>query len=95
MIALWNVMKHPNVYTDITVPHPTLMQFKYYWDLDHLRFLEFMMTDKVFFGTDFPLLLSVYKFSIDYVINLPLSQEFKQKLMGDNFRKFINWESKS
>lgn len=93
MIALWNVMKHDNVYTDITVPHPTLMQFKYYWDLDHLRFMEFFMPDKVFFGTDFPLILSIYKFAIDYIMNLPLSQEFIHKLMGDNFRKFVNWKS--
>jgi len=93
-IALWNVIKHPNVYTDITVPHPTLMHLKYYWDLEHLRFLEFMMPDKVFFGTDFPLLLPIYKLAIDYIMHLPLNQEFIHKLMGDNFRKFLGWKSK-
>jgi predicted TIM-barrel fold metal-dependent hydrolase len=92
-MGLWNVIKHENVYTDITVPHPTLMRFKYYWDLDHMRFLEYFMPDKVFFGTDFPLLLSVYKCSIDHILNLPLSQEFKKKLMGDNFRKFLGWKN--
>ena len=70
------------------------MQFKYYWDLEHLRFLEYMMPDKVFFGTDFPYILPIYKFAVDYLMNLPLSQEFKQKLMGDNFRKFINWKGR-
>jgi len=92
-IALWNVMKHENLYTDITIPHPTLMHCKYYWDLEHLHFLEFFMPDKVFFGTDFPLTLTVYKLMIDYLMCLPMSQEFKCKLMGDNFRKFINWQS--
>jgi predicted TIM-barrel fold metal-dependent hydrolase len=59
MQGLWNVMKFDNMYTDITVPHPTLMHFKYYWDLDHMRFLEFFMPDKVFYGTDFPLTMPV------------------------------------
>jgi len=92
-IALWNVIKHPNVYTDITVPHPTLMQLKYYWDLEHMHYIEHMMPDKVFFGTDFPLILPIYKFAIDYITNLPLSQEFIHKLMGGNFRRFVNWKS--
>jgi predicted TIM-barrel fold metal-dependent hydrolase len=95
MQGLWNVMKFENVYTDITVPHPTLMQFKYYWDLDHMRFLEFFMPDKVFYGTDFPLTLTVYQAMIDNIMNMPLSLDFKYKLMGNNFRKFLNWESKS
>jgi predicted TIM-barrel fold metal-dependent hydrolase len=93
MMGLWNVMKHDNLYTDITIPHPTLMQFKYYWDLDHLRFLEFFMPDKVFYGTDFPLTLPVYRAMVDNIMNLPLSMEFKHKLMGNNFRKFLNWKS--
>jgi hypothetical protein len=93
MMGLWNVMKHDNLYTDITIPHPTLMQFKYYWDLDHLRFLEFFMPDKVFYGTDFPLTLPVYRAMVDNIMNLPLTMEFKHKLMGNNFRKFLNWKS--
>jgi hypothetical protein len=94
MMGLWNVMKHDNLYTDITIPHPTLMQFKYYWDMDHLRFLEFFMPDKVFYGTDFPLTLPVYRAMVDNIMNLPLSMEFKHKLMGNNFRKFLDWKSK-
>ena len=94
MQGLWNVMKFDNVYTDITVPIPTLMHFKYYWDLDHIRFLEFFMPDKVFYGTDFPLTLTMYQAMIDNIMNMPLSLDFKHKLMGDNFRKFLNWESK-
>jgi predicted TIM-barrel fold metal-dependent hydrolase len=91
MLGLWNVMKFENMYTDITIPHPTLMHFKYYWDLDHLRFLEFFMPNKVFYGTDFPLTLVAYGLMIDNIMNMPLSMEFKHKLMGDNFRKFVNW----
>lgn len=91
-IALWNVIKFENVYTDITIPHPTLMHLKYYWDLEHLRFMETLIPDKVFFGTDFPLTLPIYKFMIDYINCLPLTPEFKRKLLGDNFRRFINWK---
>jgi predicted TIM-barrel fold metal-dependent hydrolase len=94
MQGLWNVMKFDNLYTDITVPHPTLMRFKYYWDLDHMRFLEFFMPDKVFYGTDFPLTMPVYRAMIDNIMTMPLSTEFKHKLMGNNFRKFLNWETK-
>jgi predicted TIM-barrel fold metal-dependent hydrolase len=95
MMGLWNVMKHDNLYTDITIPHPTLMHFKYYWDLDHMRFIEFFMPNKVFYGTDFPLSLPVYKAMVDNIMNMPLTTEFKHKLMGNNFRKFLNWEIKS
>jgi predicted TIM-barrel fold metal-dependent hydrolase len=94
MQALWNIMKFDNMYGDVTVPHPTLMRFKYYWDMDHMRFLEFFMPDKVFYGTDFPLTMSVYGAMIDNIMNMPLSTEFKHKLMGDNFRKFLGWQSR-
>ncbi len=95
MQGLWNVMKFDNMYTDVTIPHPTLMHFKYYWDLDHMRFLEFFMPDKVFYGTDFPLTLPVYGAMISNIMTMPLSMEFKHKLMGDNFRKFVKWESQA
>jgi hypothetical protein len=38
--------------------------------------------------------MPVYKAMIDNVMNMPLSMEFKQKLMGNNFRKFVGWKSK-
>jgi predicted TIM-barrel fold metal-dependent hydrolase len=69
------------------------MHFKYYWDMDHIRFLEFFMPDKVFSGTDFPLTLPVYQTMIDNIMTMPISTEFKHKLMGNNFRKFVNWGS--
>ncbi|MCP4716345.1 MAG: amidohydrolase family protein [Deltaproteobacteria bacterium] len=93
MIGLWNVMKFENMFTDVTIPHPTLMHFKYYWDMDHMRFLEFFMPNKVFYGTDFPLTLPAYSAMILNIMNMPLSMEFKHNLMGNNFRKFIGWKS--
>ena len=38
--------------------------------------------------------LPFYKALLDNIMLMPISQEFKYKLTGDNFRKFINWESK-
>jgi hypothetical protein len=32
---------------------------------------------------------------IDNIMNMPLSMEFKHKLMGNNFRKFVGWESEA
>jgi predicted TIM-barrel fold metal-dependent hydrolase len=93
-MGLWNVMKHENMYTDIVIPMPTLMRFSQYFDMDHIRFLEFFMPDKVFYGTDYPMTLPFYKAMLDNIMLMPIQQEFKQKLTGDNFRKFINWENK-
>ena len=94
-MGLWNVMKHENLYTDITTPVPTLMHFRQYFDLDHMRFLEFFMPDKVFMGTDYPMTLPFYKTLFDNIMQLPVGMQFKQKLTGDNFRKFIGWESRA
>lgn len=94
--AIWNVIRHPNVYTDITVPHPTLMQFRYYMDLEHIRFLEQFVPHKVFFGTDAPLILSIYKTALEYVKLLPLSPQFKKMLLYDNAYNFYcgDWREK-
>ena len=59
-----------------------------------MRFLEFFIPDKVFYGTDFPLTLPCYSAMVSNIMTMPLSMEFKNKIMGDNFRKFINWNSK-
>jgi predicted TIM-barrel fold metal-dependent hydrolase len=86
--ALWNVITHPNVYTDVTWSNPKWLYYKYTNDLEHFRFLEAFMPDKVFYGTDFPINLSVYRSYIDHILQLPLTDEFKRKLMRDNARKF-------
>jgi len=93
-MGLWNVMKHDNMYTDIVIPVPLLMHFRQYFDMEHIRFLEFFMPDKVFYGTDFPMTMPFYKAMLDNVMNMPISMEFKHKLTGNNFRKFVGWESK-
>jgi len=85
--AVWLVIKHPNVYTDITPAHPTWMQLKYMWDLEHLRFLEYMIPDKVFFGTDIPMGWP-HRIYVDHIRHLPLSEGFKKKLLRDNARRF-------
>jgi predicted TIM-barrel fold metal-dependent hydrolase len=88
-MAIWNVVRHKNVYTDITVPHPMLMHFKYYNNFEHIQMLEQLVPDKVFFGTDAPLILSIYKTSVEYIKLLPTSPEFKRKLMYANAKKFF------
>lgn len=94
--AIWNVMRHPHVYTDITVPHPTFMQFQYFTNLEHIRMLEQFAPHKVFFGTDSPLILSIYKTAVEYVKLLPLSPAFKKMLMYDNAFNFYcgDWREK-
>lgn len=87
-MAIWNVVRHKNVYTDITVPHPLLMNFKYYNNVDHIKMLEALVPDKVFFGTDAPLILSIYKTAVEYIKLLPLSMEFRKKLLWDNAYNF-------
>lgn len=95
-MAIWNVIRHPNVYTDITVPHPTLMQFGYYMGLDHIRMLETIVPHKVFFGTDSPLILPIYKTALEYIKLLPLSMQFKKALLFDNAYNFYcgDWRDK-
>lgn len=52
------------------------------------------MPAKVFYSTAFPLLMAAYGAMMDNKMNMPLTMEFKHKLMGNHFRKFIDWESK-
>ena len=87
MMGLWNVMKHDNLYTDITIPHPTLMQFKYYWDMDHMRFLEFFMPDKVFYGTDFPADAAGLQGHGGQHHDLPLQHGIQAQADGRQFQK--------
>ncbi len=63
------------------------MNLKYFWDFDHFRVLEYYLPDKVFFGTDYPLSLPVYRAMIDNIRLMPLSGEFKRKLLHDNAAK--------
>jgi hypothetical protein len=96
-MAIWNVVRHKHVYTDITVPHPLLMNLKYFNDLEHIRVLEQLCPNKVFFGTDAPLILEIYKTAINYVKMLPLSPAFKQRLLYANADEFYwgDWREKA
>ncbi len=90
MMGIMNASHHPNVYTDTSLgAFPTKMYFKYFWDLEHFRVLESYIPDKVFFGTDFPLSLPVYRALVDHLRLLPLSEVFKKKLLRDNAMKFF------
>ena len=82
--AIMNASHHPNVYTDVSHSFPTRMNLKYFWDFDHFRVLEYYLPDKVFFGTDWPLSLPVYRAMIDNIRFMPLTGEFKRKLFHDN-----------
>jgi len=92
-IALWNVMRHKNVFTDITPAHPTIMQLKYHWDIEHLRVMEYLIPDKVFFGTDFPFVFP-HKPSVDHIRKIPLTAEFKKKLLRENAIRFYRLDGK-
>ncbi|RMF98420.1 MAG: amidohydrolase [Candidatus Schekmanbacteria bacterium] len=95
-MAIWNVIRHPNVYTDITVPHPMLMQMRYYMDLEHIRMLEQLVPHKVFFGTDSPLILPIYSTALEFIKLLPISPQFKKALLFDNAYNFYcgDWREK-
>ncbi|MCU0661148.1 MAG: amidohydrolase family protein [Myxococcota bacterium] len=94
-IAIWNCIRHKNVYTDITVPHPLLMHFKYYNNVEHIKMLEAVVPDKVFFGSDAPLIYSIYKTAVEYVKMLPISMDFRKKLLWDNAYNFYCGEWRS
>ena len=89
-LALSNVFTHPNVFTDITVPVPAWMAFRNHWDLEHFRWMEYFIPDKVFFGSDVGPCHLIYRSMIDHVQNLPLTEDFKRKLFRDNAKNFFN-----
>ncbi len=64
------------------------MDLKYCHDLEHLRFMEQMMPDKVWYGSDFPVFAPYYETIIQRIKDLPLSAEFKRKLLRDNAENF-------
>ncbi len=60
------------------------------------RFLEQFAPHKVFFGTDAPLILSIYSTVLGYIKLLPLSPQFKKMLLYDNAYNFYcgDWREK-
>jgi len=87
--AVWICAMHPNVYTDISLMISPWMDLKYCHDLEHLRTLEQLIPDKVFYGTDFPVTWAFNKSTLARLKDLPLSAQFKSKLLRDNAAKFF------
>ncbi len=86
--AIWNVFRHKNVYTDISPAVLQVMNMPYTNNLEHIKMLEAVVPNKVFFGSDAPLNMLTYKSSIEWVKCLPLSADFKKKLLYDNAKEF-------
>jgi len=87
--ALHNCIWHPNVYTDISVMFAPWMDLKFCHDLELLKAMEYFIPDKVWYGSDFPVFLPFHKPTIERLKNLPLSAEFKRKLLRENAEKFF------
>jgi predicted TIM-barrel fold metal-dependent hydrolase len=87
-MALWNCNLHANVYTDISGFH-SRHNPKFSFNADLLRLMEEKIPDKVFFGSDFPVFLTTYDDILGWIKKLPVSAEFKRKLMRGNAEKFF------
>ena len=75
------VLRHPNVYIDISA-HPEL--YKYFpWD----AFSSYNLENKVLFGSDHPLVH--WNKLLPAAKNLPISDGFKKKILGDNAIKLL------
>jgi predicted TIM-barrel fold metal-dependent hydrolase len=87
--ALSNCIWHPNVYTDISVMFAPWMDLKFCHDLELLKAMEYFIPDKVWYGSDFPVFLPFHKPTVERLRNMPLSAEFKRKLLRENAEKFF------
>ncbi len=85
---MFMVKTHANVYTDLTITFPLQMDLKYYMDIADLRFMEHMMPDKVWYGSEFPAFLPYSELAIDRIRQAPLGAGFKRKLLRDNAENF-------
>lgn len=78
--ALFLAKRHKNVYIDISgLPPQNLL--KYFPDLEKIA-------DKVIFGSDWPGVPSVKK-NIEVILKLPLREEAKRKIVGENAKKIL------
>jgi hypothetical protein len=78
--ALFLVKRHKNVYIDISgLPPQNLL--KYFPDLEKIA-------DKVIFGSDWPGVSSIRK-NIEVILKLPLKEEAKRKIVGENAKKIL------
>lgn len=87
-MALWNCNLHANVYTDISGFH-SRHNPKFSFNADLLKLMEEKIPNKVFFGSDFPVFLTTYDDILGWIKKLPVSAEFKYKLLRGNSEKFF------
>ena len=86
--AIWNCRFHQNVYADVSgffVRHNP--KYGHYADL--IKLTEELIPDKIWFASDFPVWAMTYKDTLQQIKNLPVSAEFKRKLMRDNAEEFF------
>ncbi|HHU76756.1 MAG TPA: amidohydrolase [Firmicutes bacterium] len=78
------MVRHPNVYADVSfwpmLPHNV--------DLIPWQLLEETVPDKIFLGSDYPTGNTPGE-AVEAVKNLPISEDFKKKILGDNAAKFL------
>jgi predicted TIM-barrel fold metal-dependent hydrolase len=78
------LVRHPNVYADLCFwplnPH--------YKDLIPWRLLEETVPDKVLLGSDYPC-GQTPKEAVETVRNLPISEDFKRKILGENATRLL------
>lgn len=75
------VVRHPNVYVDISA-HPNLYQY-FPWD----AYTKYDIEHKVLFGSDHPLCL--WNNILPAIESLPISSGFKKKILGRNAAKLL------
>ena len=79
----WSVvLRHTNVHVDISA-HPDLYQY-FPWD----AFSKYDLEHKVFFASDHP--LCHWNKILPAVKNLPITDEFKRKILGENAAKLFD-----
>ena len=78
----WSVvLRHPNVYVDISA-HPDLYNH-FPWD----AFTQYLIEHKVLFGSDYP--LCHWNKILPAIENLPISSNFKKKILSKNALKLL------
>ncbi len=78
------VVRHPNVYLDISAYHNLYNHMP--WD----AYSKYEAEDKVLFATDYPLFN--FKVVLDALDNVDISDEFKNKIKGENAVKLLELE---
>ncbi len=79
----WSLtLRHENVYLDVSVWYSLYPYFP--WS----AYTDNGIEHKLLFATDFP--FTPFNIGIQAVKNLPISEEFKRKILGENAQKLLN-----